>query len=114
METQTEPKKPVPAKAAPPPKPKLPALPEIDWSKPVPVKVVRFDRAVSYPGSQPTEYAKTTPAEQRIARPDGPTFDVEFLAPVRQFRITFTDRSRGRNEVGFVDVSRSLGWEPVA
>ena len=102
------------AKPAPPPKSKLPTLPEIDWSKPVPVKIVRFDRAVDYPGSQPSERAKTTTQAERTARPEGPTWDVEFLAPVRQFRITFTDKSRNRCEVGFISESRSLGWEPVA
>ena len=102
------------AKPPAPPKPKLPTLPEIDWSKPVPVKIVRFDRAVDYPGSQPSERAKTTTLQERTARPEGPTWDVEFLAPVRQFRITFTDKSRNRCEVGFISESRSLGWEPVA
>lgn len=97
-----------------PPKPEAKKPPEIDWSKPVPVKVVRFDRPVSYPGSQPSEYAKTTEPEKRAARPNAPTHDVEYLAPVRQFRITFTDRDRGRCEVGFVPEARSLGWEPVA
>jgi hypothetical protein len=104
------------AKAKPPEpaKPPLPSIPEFDWSKPVPVAIVRFDRAVTYPGAQPTEYAKTTTAEQRVARPNGPTFDVEYLAPVRQFRITFTDVSRGIHKVGYVAECRNLGWEPVA
>jgi hypothetical protein len=103
-----------PKQPAAPAKPALPKLPEIDWSKPVPVKVVRFDRPVDYPGSQPTERAKTTTPQERTARPEGPTWDVDFLAPVRMFRITYTDKSRNRCEVGFISESRSLGWEPVA
>jgi hypothetical protein len=91
-----------PKQPAAPAKPALPKLPEIDWSKPVPVKVVRFDRA------------KTTTPQERTARPEGPTWDVDFLAPVRMFRITYTDKSRNRCEVGFISESRSLGWEPVA
>lgn len=100
-----------PNKKPAPPAPK--SDPGIDWSEPVPVAVVRFDRAVSYPGAQPSEYAKTTPEKDRAARPNGPTFDVEYLARVRMFRITYTDVGRGKHAVGFIPEARSLGWEPL-
>lgn len=114
METpQTETKKPVPPKAKPEPPP-MPSVPQFDWSKPVPVAVIRFDRGVDVPGKMNENYLKSTSAADRAARPDGDIFDVEYIAAIRHFRVTYTSKGKRKVGVAFIPEGRALSWEPVA
>lgn len=87
--------------------------PKTDWTKPVPVALVRFDRALQYPGKQSEQHAKT---EQEPAKgPPTRSWQVEFIAAIRQFRITFTDHAKGAApKIGYVPECRVLTWEPLA
>jgi len=104
-----------PAKPAPKPTPapKPPEPTAIDWSKPVPIKLLRLDRNMQFPGKAQDDHVKATTAEERRIRPMAPTWDVEYLAPVRVFRVTFTDRARQRHDVGYIPECRVTCWEPA-
>ena len=116
METQTEPKKPAPPKAPPKAEATLPELPKLDWQKPVPVAIVRLEKGVIIPGKtvDVNGYMKSTPLAEREARPDVDIWDVEYIAAIRHFRITYVSKGRKRNELAFNHESRALSWEPVA
>jgi hypothetical protein len=79
----------------------------LDFARPVPVAIARWDRALQYPGRASETAVKT----EKLA--NGSVWLVEYLAPIRHFRITYTDPRKKTVTVGFVPECRALSWEPA-
>lgn len=75
----------------------------------IPVALVRFDRAIQYPGKGQSndDSAKT------VTMANGNSWTVDYLPALRHFRITHEDKVKG-TKVGYVPVERALSWEPLA
>lgn len=103
-----EDKKPVQRDTKPANMPRTEAEPPVvDLTRPVPVALVRFDRAIQYPGRQSDTHCKT----ERLS--NGQTWSVEFISAHRLFKITWCDPARKVVKIGFVHESRAMSWEPV-
>jgi hypothetical protein len=82
---------------------------KIDWAKPVAVASARFTRAMQLPGKT------TDPNELKSEQGEVRSWTVEYLAAIRQFRITFTERgARRTTKVRYVPECHVLSWEPEA
>ena len=104
-----EDKKPAPPRPAPTPAAKeAPPAPKVDG---IPVALLRFERAIQYPGRGSDSQVKTEKAT------NGQTWTVDYLPNIRHFRIVHTNPSHQKPElrrvVGYVPECRALSWEPV-
>jgi hypothetical protein len=88
---QTEDKKPVPADA-----------------RGVPVKFVRWERALQIPGKQQDDTVKTE------TLPNGRGWVVSYIPRDRHFQIDYVDPNRAPHKwTAFVHETRALSWEPL-